>query len=52
MVLILLMFGDKLKRPKAVEKQIECFSVAEQKQIEQAVRDGEKPYMLGVLIAI
>ena len=38
------MVGDKLKRPKAVEKQIECFSVA--------VRDGEKPYMLGVLICL
>ena len=46
------MVGDKLKRPKAVEKQIECFSVAEQKQIEQAVRDGEKPSMLGVLICL
>ena len=46
------MVGDKLKRPKAVERQIECFSVAEQKQIEQAVRDGEKPYMLGVLICL
>ena len=46
------MVGDKLKRPKAVEKQIECFSVAEQKQIEQAVRDGEKQYMLGVLICL
>ena len=46
------MVGDKLKRPKAVEKQIECFSVAEQKQIEQAVRAGGKPYMLGVLICL
>jgi len=46
------MVGDKLKRPKVVERQIECFSVAEQKQIEQAVRDGEKPYMLGVLICL
>ena len=26
--------------------------MAEQKQIEQAVRDGEKPYMLGVLICL
>lgn len=46
------MVGDKLKRPKAVERQIECFSVAEQKQIEQAVRAGGKPYMLGVLICL
>lgn len=46
------MVGDKLKRPKATEKQIECFSVAEQKRIEQAVREAAKPYMLGVLICL
>lgn len=44
--------GDKLKRPKAVEKQIECFSVVEQKKIEQAVRETSKPYMIGVLICL
>lgn len=46
------MVGDKLKRPKAVEKQIECFSMAEQKQIEQTVRETTKPYMVGVLICL
>ena len=46
------MVGDKLKRPKAVEKQIECFSVEEQKRIEQAVRETTKPYMVGVLICL
>jgi len=46
------MVGDKLKRPKAVEKQVECFSVVEQKQIEQAVRETSKPYMVGVLICL
>lgn len=46
------MVGDKLKRPKTAEKQIECFSVAEQKQIEQAVRATTKPYMVGVLICL
>lgn len=46
------MVGDKLKRPKTVEKQIECFSVAEQKQIEQAVKGSVKPYMMGVLICL
>ena len=46
------MVGDKLKRPKVVERQIECFSVAEQKQIEQAVKKKKKPYMLGVLICL
>ena len=46
------MVGDKLKRPKAVEKQIECFSVVEQKKIEQAVRETAKPYMIGILICL
>lgn len=46
------MVGDKLKRPKTVEKQIECFSIAEQKQIEQAVRCSSKPYMIGVLLCL
>lgn len=46
------MVGDKLKRPKMVEKQIECFSVAEQKQIEQAVKESIKPYMMGVVICL
>ncbi len=46
------MVGDKLKRPKMVEKQVECFSIAEQKQIEQAVMGHAKPYMLGVLICL
>lgn len=46
------MVGDKLKRPKMVEKQVECFSIAEQKQIEQAVMEAAKPYMLGVLICL
>lgn len=44
--------GDKLKRPKSVEKQIECFSVVEQKKIEQAVRETSKAYMIGVVICL
>lgn len=46
------MVGDKLKRPKMKEKQIECFSLAEQKAIEQAVKENTKPYMIGVLICL
>ena len=34
--------ADKLKRPKLKEKPVECFTIAEQKQIEQAVLTGKK----------
>lgn len=30
--------ADKLKRPKLKEKPVECFTLAEQKRIEQAIR--------------
>lgn len=46
------MVGDKLKRPKMVEKQVECFSLVEQKKIEQAVKESPKPHMIGVLICL
>ena len=36
-----------IKRPKLAEKQIECFSVAEQKRIEQAVLADKRAYMRG-----
>ena len=32
--------ADKLKRPKLKEKPVECFTLAEQKQIEQAILNG------------
>lgn len=44
--------ADKLKRPKLKEKPVECFTLAEQKQIEQAILNGkkDKPYgILGIL---
>ena len=46
------MVGDKLKRPKMVEKQVECFSLVEQKKIELAVKENAKPHMIGVLICL
>ncbi len=46
------MVGDKLKRPKMVEKQMECFSLVEQKKIEQAVKGSARPHMIGVLICL
>ncbi len=44
--------ADKVKRPKAAEKRIECFTVAEQKKIEQAVLADKRPKMFGVLLAL
>ena len=34
--------ADKLKRPKLTEKPVECFTLVEQKQIEQAILNGKK----------
>lgn len=34
--------ADKLKRPKLTEKPVECFTLAEQKRIEQAIMSGKK----------
>jgi len=44
--------ADKIKRPKTVEKQIECFSVAEQKKIEQAVFMDKRPKMFGIVLCL
>ena len=44
--------ADKIKRPKAREKPVSCFTVAEQKQIEQAVLNGKKPKMFGVVLCL
>ena len=40
--------ADKLKRPKLTEKPVECFTLAEQKQIEQAVLNGKKAKLYGI----
>ena len=42
--------ADKLKRPKLKEKPVECFSLAEQKQIEHAIRNGKKDKLYGILL--
>ena len=44
--------ADKLKRPKLKEKPIECFTLAEQKQIEQAVLTGKKDKLYGILLCL
>lgn len=43
---------NNLKRPKIEEKPVVCFTVAEQKKIEQAVRDDKRDKMLGILICL
>ena len=36
--------ADKIKRPKLIERPVECFSLKEQKQIEQAVLNSKKEW--------
>ena len=43
--------GDKVKRPKAQEKKVECFTAAEQKQIEAYVMGG-KTKLFGILFCL
>lgn len=45
-------FGDKLKRPKITENQIECFTLAEQKQIERAVLCSRKIKLFGIILCL
>lgn len=44
--------GGKIKRPKLKEKQVSCFTVAEQKLIEQEILNSKKPKMKGILICL
>ena len=44
--------ADKLKRPKLKEKPVECFTLAEQKKIEQAVLTGKKDKLYGILLCL
>lgn len=44
--------ADQLKRPKLSEKPVECFSLAEQKKIEQAIVNGKKDKLYGILLCL
>ena len=44
--------ADKLKRPKLKEKPVECFTLAEQKQIEQAILNGKKNKLYGIILCL
>lgn len=44
--------GSKIQRPKISEKQVECFTVAEQKQIEQFILTSKKKKLYGVVLCL
>ena len=44
--------GNKIKRPRQKEKRVECFSVSEQKAIEQYILDRDETKMFGVLLCL
>lgn len=45
-------YADNIKRPRQFGKQVECFSVSEQKKIENAVIQSKKPKMFGVVLCL
>ena len=44
--------ADKIRRPKTKEKEVSCFSLAEQKKIEQAVLSSKKRKFIGIVICL
>ena len=44
--------ADKIKRPKIVEKQVECFTLAEQKKIEKYIADSKKQKLKGIVLCL
>ena len=44
--------ADRIKRPKSQEKDVSCFSIQEQKKIEQAVLNCKKDKMFGVMLCL
>ena len=44
--------GDKIKRPRASEKKVECFSITEQKKMEQYILNEGNTRFFGVLLCL
>lgn len=44
--------ANKIKRPKIVEKQVECFTLAEQKKIESAALSAKKDKYKGIVLCL
>lgn len=43
---------DKIRRPKTKEKDVSCFTLPEQKKIEQAVLTSKKPKLFGIVLCL
>ena len=44
--------ADKLTRPMLKEKPVECFTLTEQKNIEQAILNGKKDKLYGIILCL
>lgn len=44
--------ANKIKRPKIVEKQVDCFTIGEQKKIEQYVLHSPKDKLFGIVLCL
>ena len=44
--------ADKIKRPKTKEKDVSCFTLPEQKKIEQTVLTSKKPKLFGIVLCL
>ena len=44
--------GDKIKRPRSSEKKVECFSMSEQKKIEQYILNDQNTRLFGILLCL
>lgn len=44
--------ADKIKRPKAKENEISCFSLIEQRKIEQEILQGTKDKFFGIILCL
>lgn len=45
-------FADRIRRPKIDEKQVSCFSCAQQRKIEQAIIGSQKDKLFGILLCL
>ena len=44
--------ADKIKRPKAKENEVSCFSLVEQRKIEQEVLQSKKDKLFGIILCL
>jgi len=44
--------ADKIKRPRIEEKKVECFTVTEQRTLEDAVKIDRRPKTFGILLCL